>query len=861
MLKPKWYARLQSCPGWSNVTPRNLKPPKRAILASTIVWVITALLTVPAIEAEIQLPANAASCVHWAAGDVKAAIQSAGLDPAQAMVTVELPATAGGALPSTITGEEQSFSLVVNHAAVKIQAGAAVGAMYGLEELAEQIHNESGARRGFRHVSWNSLAAGLRATTQKPFLTIRADNMFIHTTGTSEPMPPQGYPLSLNNLPMWRAYIDMLARDRYNLLDLHGAYDLDSTYFPNLYPMLMHVPEYPDAGNEAAQKRNLHSLQAIITYAQSRGVRVALMNYSAANGFGGQYRHQRSVTGVPPDHLADYTAKAVALLIRSLPNLYMIGFRVGETDQPASFFQDAYLKGIAQSNRPGIHLYTRSWLTTKSQLVPIAKAAKDGFDIEIKYNGEQLGLPYQALQGPGYGSYSYQGYLDVPADYRILWQVRANGTHRFWSWENTDFIRRTVRSCQLGKALGYTLEPETAYFPSAPDQYYRSAADQHTFSYIWQKNWMWYYAWGRLGYNPDLQESDFLHAFTRHYGAVGATAYKAMQQSGAILPLAFAYRFQGPDQRDFSPETETGNLYTTGVKKQTHPGLLQFAWNTPEDGRTFAGIQEYVEDRITGKPDGRVTPFTVAEQLSTAARETKQTLASAPKASPADAGAWRLLRVDLLAAADLGDYYAARIRGMAYLDYGLRTGNAQDYHTAVGDLATSRQAWLQLSKTADAIYRPLANPLRHQLNFQWISQLAPLEQVDATAAALWQKHASARPELPLMSGAPAPDFGRVTLTAKKTDNQVRVLLSSSRQGSVASAVLWFKPLPSELQWSSVAMKPAEGSSGWTATAPIDPQGLMYMVELIGRNGTAANFPNYLSKTPWQIIPPYPPAAK
>ncbi len=62
---------------------------------------------------------------------------------------------------------------------------------------------------------------------------------------------------------MWRAYIDMLARNRFNVLDLHGAYDLRSTSFPNLYPMLVHVPEYPNIGNEQKQARNLANLKAM----------------------------------------------------------------------------------------------------------------------------------------------------------------------------------------------------------------------------------------------------------------------------------------------------------------------------------------------------------------------------------------------------------------------------------------------------------------------------------------------------------------------------------------------------------------------------------------------------------------------
>lgn len=815
-------------------------------LALALIWSSCA-------QAKLKLPQHAAACIRWAAGDAETAIRLSGVDPSTSVIDVSVPALADETLASTISRDAQSFSLTEAKGVVKIQAGGPVGAMYGLEELTEQIRNEP-ADHGR---PWNKLAAGLHSTHQAPFLEIRADNMFIHTSGTMDPRPPGGYPLLLNDLPMWRAYIDMLARDRYNLLDLHGAYDLESTSFPNLYPMLVHVPEYPKVGDEAVQKRNLDSLRAVIAYARSRGIRVALMNYSANNGRGGKYKNEPSVTGVPPDRLADYTAKAVALLIREVPDLYMLGFRVGESSQPASFYQDAYLKGIREANRPDLRLYTRSWKTTKSQLLPIAEAARNGFDIEIKYNGEQLGLPYQSMQGSAYGSYSYQDYLNVPADYRIIWQIRANGTHRFWAWENTDFIRRTVRSCRLGNALGYTLEPEVAYFSVYPKQYYRSEQDIHTYRYIWQKYWVWYYAWGRLGYNPDLPKSNFLRAFQRHYGPVGSTAYEAMQKSGRILPLAFAYRFQGPDQRDFSPETETGNFDTK--KKRARQDLLQFAFNHPEDGRSFAGIDQYVQNRIAGKPDGRITPFMVATHLTDAAASTRRIIAAAPHAAGADADAWRLLRVDLLSAADLGDYYAARIRGMTYLDFALQTGDATDYRTAVSDLAQSRDAWRQLSQTADSVYRPLSNPLRRQVNFQWSSQIPLLQKRDATVAGFWKDHGTEKARLPLKSQSVA-DFGHVILSAAKAKDEVTVRCTASGGEAVSASVLWWKPLPSEVAWQHLPMTRQPGRS-WKATVPIDSRGLMYMVELRNENGAAQNVPVEFSETPWQIIPPYPPTAK
>lgn len=810
------------------------------------------------VQAEVRLQRHAAQSVRWAAGDVNAALRSVGLDPSRAKIKVMLPPAGDDELSRSISTEEQTFSLRIANGMVSIRAGGSVGAMYGLEELAKQILNQPAGSPS----SWHQLAGRLVPTTQRPYLAVRADNMFIHTSGTSEPPPPGGYPLLVNDIEMWRAYIDMLARNRYNLLDLHGAYDLESTSFPNLYPMLVHVPEYPNVGDEVAQRRNLSSLRAILSYAKSRGIRVALMNYSANNGYGGAYKNEPSVTGVPPEKLADYTAKAIALLIRELPRLYELGFRVGESTQPASFYQESYLKGIRDAGRTDLRLYTRSWQTTEAQLVPIAAAARNGFDIEIKFNGEHLGLPYQSMQGAEYGSYSYQDYLDVPADYRILWQVRANGTHRFWAWENSEFIRRTVRSCRLGSALGFTLEPHIAYFSVDPAEHYRSAEDIGVYRWIWQKHWMWYYAWGRLGYNPDLPESNLIREFERHYGAIGATAYEAMQQSSRIVPLVYAYRFQGPDQRDFSPETETGNFDTK--KKHARQDLLQIAENRPEDDRSFAGIDDYVKERIAGTPDGRIDPFTVARELENAAEQTRNLIGSNAGARAGDkigrdaatAGAWRLLRADLIAAADLGDYYAARIRGMAHLDYALRTGNAQDYNHAVADLASSRAAWLQLSNDADAVYGPLSNPLRHQIYFQWSSQNQPLAQLDATAPEFWQKRGAAAPGLPLESQPLAASvFGDVALSDTRENNSYTIQCSSDRPAAITSATLWWKPLPSELTWQSAPMS-HEGTA-WKADVPVDPRGLMYLVELRAANGGALNFPDERQETPWPIHPPQP----
>ncbi len=474
-------------------------------------------------SASVRLPAHSPECARWAAARLGTALKSAGISPQAAEIRVVFAADVTDPKLGDLSRRAQSFSTETTGTKVTLDAGGWLGAVYGLDHLIDVVQ---AARHG---ASWAEIARHVGNVSRSPFVPIRADNMFLHLV-----------PSNLENIAMWSAYIDMLARNRYDLLDLHGGYDLQTTSFPNLLPLLVHVDAYPQVGNPQIEARNLAALKAIVAYARSRGLRVSLMNYSANNGFGGGPAKDRSVTGVPPDHLADYTTQAVARLVEEIPDLYMIGFRIGESSRPVGFYQEVYPRALALAGRRDLPLYTRTWKTTREGIEQLARGSPAGLAIEIKYNGEQLGLPYQALQGEQYGSYSYQSYLDLPAPYQILWQVRANGTHRFWAWENTAFIRRAVRTFTLGHALGFTLESPMAYFRADPAAYYPSSRDQKIYRWIWEKWWMWFYAWGRLSYNPDLPDSAIVRAFTRHYGSSGPAIYLAMQTAGEIVPFALA---------------------------------------------------------------------------------------------------------------------------------------------------------------------------------------------------------------------------------------------------------------------------------------------------------------------------------
>ena len=368
-------------------------------------------ISIPATCRAFELPDNSAECVRWAALDVSAALKARHIAAADA--TIALSVKAGNDI------ESEGFVLTRDGSAVSLLASDATGAMYGLLELAEQLRNGAPAE------NWRQVAAELTPTRQNPSIELRADNFYCHVQ-----------PLLFLDVEMWRRYIDMLARNRFNMIDIHGGYDLDDTEFRNLYPLLVHIDEYPKVGDPVEQAKALESFKAIVAHARNRGVKVALMNYDT------------EVPGLNAREQRDYTAKAVAVLLKEVPGLQMLGFRIGESGEDAEFFEDAYVKGLALSGRKDVEICTRSWKADKaSSIVKITPQELEGkLDLEIKYNGEQLGLPYQAMHGKhlgqSYGSYSYEDYLNPPSPYRVIWQIRANGTHRYFAWEDSDFIRR-----------------------------------------------------------------------------------------------------------------------------------------------------------------------------------------------------------------------------------------------------------------------------------------------------------------------------------------------------------------------------------------------------------------------------------
>ncbi|MEW5978970.1 MAG: hypothetical protein AB1898_24510 [Acidobacteriota bacterium] len=597
------------------------------------------------------------------------------------------------------------------------------GVLYGALELAEQI----------RFTKSRDIASGVRTLSKSPFLSVRGVNMFL----TVQDLETDG---AFWSDEFWNGFLDMLARSRYNLLDIHGLCDAVILDFPNTFSYFVSLPDFPQVGvGPEKSERNLERLRRILKMAADRGLKVAYMNYEAPAIIGERRTGRYGVDErwIPPQvqhlqgqELEEYTRQAVSVFLKKLPELWMFGFRIGESGQPEDFYKRTYLSAV--QNFPGhLNLYVRTWIGSPEKIRELAAATPHRLFIEPKYNGEHLGLPYQAVLGGRHypPSGSYEDYTANPKNYSILWQIRAHGTHRVFYWGWPEFARRTVRSCKLGDGVGFSLEPMDAYCPAKEYLHHNPKVRHDFYTWMYERQWLWHLIWGRTAYDPEVSDDVFASEFARRFGPqVGQHLYQAAVEASKIVPFVFSYHNQGLDHQEFTPELETGDhaLASTrpylwqGDRKISFGGTIEdFLTIAPLDRTAMEDPASYVERYLKREASGKMGPLEAAAFLDSAAEETEKALRLALE--PARAGLeFDCLRRDLQALISLGRYYRDRILSATHFAFYRRTSHHPELSSAYTLMQRAIENWDRLSEVADEHYGFITDTIRPGVNrFRW----------------------------------------------------------------------------------------------------------------------------------------------
>lgn len=740
------------------------------------------------------------------------------------------------------TGEKESYKITSAGGKVQIVGSDQNGAMYGCFEFAERLRNQGSK-------AWSTRASG------SPFLVDRGLNLFL-TLPWDYKKNDTDYDVAALSDPQrwwfqnddyWTTLLDIMAKSRLNWLDIHGGWDISVTNAPNLYAYFVTSPSFPKVGvPDSVKAVGMARLNKVIAMAHARGIRVSLMAYEANLRIPQNPNPPYEATEA---NVYKYTKEAVEQMIRQAPGLDAIGFRIGESGKSESFFK-CYGEAVKNSGRH-IPLITRSWITTKQKVLPLAQASKD-FTVEIKYNGEQWGAPYMVSGGrmANWSSYSFEDYLSDSGDksqntktwpgqpdgqggqwpsepYKIVWQVRANGTHRIFPFYNPDWVRRSIKVMKIGTASGYTIEGEDAYYPKAPDYYLADIKDKYC-NWVHQRDEMYWMTWGRLGYDPKVPDDVFDAKVKSWFPGRGDGILKAWREASLVVPLSFMANSIGPDHRDHAPELEWGGSTMSLIDAQ------------PFDSFSVRPIVEDALQDNLGVHDGRVSVAQVGHELRKAFESGTRAL-GVPRGPT---GRGRELSYSTTMLLEWARFQSGRYLTAGQIADALRTTGKPGLRDSTQ--ASASQGWRGLTDSAEsAFYRPFTEKLRmHTNTFHWKSQdqtvkddLAAVRALPVVKTKEVAREGNAFSKLNLDS----------TWTATKVKCRVAVM------GASDAWLLW-KPLPSSTFFHRIPMR----LSGREASIEIPRMacGMCVAVELKRVNGGFVRVPAplYTSEPAYQIVP-------
>jgi hypothetical protein len=742
----------------------------------------------------------------------------------------------------TLDPRPESYGIVPAFGETFVVGRDAVGAMYGGLDVAERLRDDG--------------AASIPPSTPIfafPAVSVRAANPFLVLPANGETTATWWF----RDASFWVEYLDMMAHARLDFLDLHAMYDTETTLFPNALLYFGTSATFPEVGVSADDRAaNVAMLDRVVSMAAARGIRVGLMSYRSDTA----PRADGNGPSLSDADLATYTREGAADIVKRVPGLDRLGFRIGESGHAASWYVSSFVAGVTQA-ATGAKVYTRTWGTTKPDVLSIVAAANGDTILEAKYNGEHFGPPY-VVAGASmsqWADYSYQGYLAPPTPYTFVLQIRAAGTHRIFRFASFERARRAALSLGLSpRVAGFTLEAAHAYSPQRDFMH----APQDVFSpWTFRRDELSYALLGRLAYDPTTPEARFRAMLAARVGT--DALWDALQASSDVAPWIETALTCGPDSRDYAPELELdADVAWWASSAVSRPGCQH---HVAFDGFSVAVPAEAADDLVAARATTKLSPLDVARVLLADAQAAGG--AARVAVDPGNAEARDVVR-DCVATSDLASWFAHKLRAATALAVYQRTAATDFLAAARAETALADTAFTQLA-TDTAYVEPWEERLRMQglgyLPFHWRMEVPHLADDPAAIDAVVQQVAAIPPTfagtLPAAQAwldaprAAGPALASLDVTPNDPTAPswtVAVALAAPPPAGAEVRVLW-KPFDSETDWTPVA---ANGSgTSWSAHVAGGGAGGMFAVEIAGGPGLGWRLPDVMLETPYRAVAP------
>lgn len=666
--------------------------------------------------------------VEFAISDITASVKSTDVSGIQRIIFKLLPELG-----------EQSYQIkATGRRVVEISGGDYSGLMYGGLELAEIIRVEGSVPRPGKEIK------------ASPYITKRGLKFNIPLDIRTPSYQDAGDAAQHNiaemwNFDFWKEYLDMMARNRYNVLTLWN---------PHPFPSMVRLDKYPgvsledvcgtsfpldtDRQDEPVARfiagcgiskevtDNLFVLkkmtidekiqfwQDVMKYAGERGVEVYFITWNIwMNSLAppGWYREQENKKGTEGKYginndqenpnTITYLREAVKQFIITYPDLAGIGITAGENmeDRSDEFDREKWLwntygEGIldAKKIQPDreVKFIHRHWQSGVDRMMnDFISKYPDQIDLSFKYARARM----YATPAPRWAD-------------EYISEIREYGLKSWWNIRNDDIFHFRWGDPGYASEFIKNLPPEdvTAGYYMGSDGYvwgreFISKNPSEPRELEINKHWYNFMLWGRMGYDPELSADRLRGLLKLKYpGADIEGLYKAWGTASRIPSVVT--RFHWHDW-DFMWAVE-GCL---DLRKGFHT-VEDFISKPPMEGSGMLGVPEYVEKIKNGMELTGITPLKVASDLDSLAAEVLAFLDTEMQKEGKVSDSYDELLYDLKAWAYMGRYYSGKILGACYLhEYRLGV-NPEGRDLAIGALQDAVRMWEEYAGAASRNYMP-----------------------------------------------------------------------------------------------------------------------------------------------------------
>lgn len=640
---------------------------------------------------------GAIPAVHWAAGALAEALARRGI-----AARVGAEGTGGNVVEVAGAGVSPSLGADLPEVAEGIallQTGDRVvawgndvrGIVYALTELADRA----------AHAEDDTLFPGPFPLLERPTARIRSMARLFCSEEEDK-----GW---FHDRQQWRDYLSMLASNRFNrfALTLGMGYNypyhnpwITDVYFYFPYPFLLDLGGYDIRVKELSREEreaNLETLKFIGREAARRGLDFQLALWTQRYDFDDVPRANYTVEGVTPDNLAPYCRDAITRLLREVPEITGMTFRVhvegGIAEGDYAFWEEAFA-GVAAAGRPvEIDMHGKG---LDHRMIDIARKSGMPITASPKYLAEHMGLPYhqsvirnkefppevprsereQLSEGSRkFLRYSYGDLLTKDKDYSVLYRIWA-GTQRVLLWGDPAFAAGYGRSSMFAGSDGVEwCEPQSfkgRMGTGIPGQRFTYQKHGMPTRQDWMKYAYQYRVWGRLLYNPDAPRHSWMRWLLKECGDAAEPCEKGLSLASRVLPLVTLTHGPSASNNHYWPEIYTNLGLIEGSGRRAYAfdmeGAVRFGNAPTFDSALFATAREYAELLLGGASCHRYTPLDVADWLQSLAEGCEAALTRARSASDFGRPEVQRITADVQILAGIARYFAERFRAACWAE-------------------------------------------------------------------------------------------------------------------------------------------------------------------------------------------------